>query len=300
MKKFALSLLLIVLISGCTIPEGLFPGTGPTKKVQTSDLITVQNLNVIPSSTINADDQFSISFEIKNQDEVVTVNDVKYNLFDTGLCTQKISGDDIEATIGELSPLQAEFKEWTYKAPSNDAIGHLSVKCPMRFMVTYTHTTTSQIDIDVINSDRLTQLQRTGQTPTFTPTLTVGSGPMKIYFDFGASMPIRGSTAESPVYLPVYITVEDKGTGLLGEIASGSLTLTLPTGFSIVEGECPKFNSDGTNNQVIPIIRKASPKIKCSITVPSEDIEQTYYLRAELSYTYNMVQEPSVEIKPTA
>jgi len=297
MNKFVLSLLLIVLISGCTIPEGFFPGTGPTTKEQTPDLIVVQNLNIIPSSSISAGDQFSISFEIKNQDEVISVDNVSYNLFDKGLCKDKLSGDEESATIsGGLSPLQAEFKEWTFKAPSNEDIGRLSVTCPMRFMITYTHTATSQIDIDVINSDRLSQLQKSGQPPSFTPTLTVGSGPVKTYFDFGASMPVRGETT-----LPVYITVEDKGTGLLGKISTDNLKVTLPDGFTV--SDCPKFTCGGTtctNNVDIPIIRKKSPQLRCTITTPAEAIEKTYYIRADLEYTYDIVKEAAVEIKPTA
>lgn len=301
MKKFVLSLLLIVLISGCTIPEGFLPGTGTTKKEQSTDLIIVQNLNIIPTPPINAGDQFSISFEIKNQDEVVSVDNVSYNLFDKGLCKEKLSGDEENASIsGGLAPLQAEFKEWTFRAPSNEDIGHLSVTCPMRFMVSYSHTATSQIDIDVINSDRLSQLQKSGQAPSFTPTLTVGSGPVKIYFDFGASMPVRNATT-----LPVYITVEDKGTGLLGTIGSGNLKITFPDGFTI--GDCPKFTCSSppgnivcTTNADIPIIKKKSPQLRCSITTPAESIEKTYYIRADMDYNYDIVQEASVEIKPTA
>lgn len=299
MKKFVLSLLLIVLISGCTIPEGFLPGTGTTTKEQSPDLIIVQNLNIIPTPPINANDQFSISFEIKNQDEVVSVDNVSYNLFDKGLCKEKLSGDEESASISSgLAPLQAEFKEWTFMAPSNEDIGHLSVTCPMRFMVSYTHTATSQIDIDVISSDRLSQLQKSGQAPSFTPTLTVGSGPIKIYFDFGASMPVRGKTT-----LPVYITVEDKGTGLLGNIGSGNLKITFPDGFSVSDSTCLKFTCSGnvcTSNVDIPIIKKKSPQLRCSITTPDETIEKTYYIRADLAYSYNIVQEASVEIKPTA
>jgi len=293
MKKFVLSLLLIVLISGCTIPEGFLPGTGPTTKEATPDLVVVQNLNIIPTPPINAGDQFSISFEIKNQDEVVSVDNVGYNLFDKGICTEKLSGDDETATIGTLAPLQTEFKEWTFKAPNNVDIGSLSVTCPMRFMISYTHTATSQIDIDVINTDRLSQLQKSGQTPSFTSTLTVGSGPVKIYFDFGASMPVRGGTT-----LPVYITVEDKGTGLLGQIDSDKLKITFPTGFTIVD--CPKFDSSGLNNANITMIKKKSPQLRCTFTAPPESIEKTYYIRADLNYSYNIVQEANVEIKPTA
>ena len=297
MNKFVLSLLLIVLISGCTIPGGLIPGTGPTTKEQSPDLVIVQNLNVIPAPPINAGDQFSISFEIKNQDEVVSVDDVSYNLFDKGKCTVKLSGDEeVTTTPFSLDPLQSEFREWTFKAPSSDDIGHLSVTCPMRFMVTYTHTATSQIDIDVINNDRLSQLQKAGQTPSFTPTLTIGSGPIKTYFDFGASMPVRNETT-----LPIYITVEDKGTGLLENIKDGKLTITFPTGFTV--SDCTKFICTGVvckNSGDIQMIRKKSPQIRCSITTPAETIEKTYYIRADLEYTYNIVQEASVEIKPTA
>jgi len=67
----------------------------------------------------------------------------------------------------------------------------------------------SQVDFVVISRNYLTELQRSGQTTTFRPTVNIGRGPIKIYFDFGANLP-----AKNDAPLPVYLTVEDKGTGL--------------------------------------------------------------------------------------
>lgn len=213
MKKFVLGLFLILLVSGCAgLPDifsGLIPGAGDkvNKTELSPDLIVIQNINVIPAPPISAGDQFSVSFDIKNQDEIKDVK-IDYSLFDMGLCSYTTSQSSTTATI-KLFPLQTEFVEWTFNSPSNDEIAYLPNKCPIRFKVNYTFDATSQIDVDIISAARLTQLQRAGTPPSFVPSLSVGIGPVKIYLSFGASLPARDNSS-----LPIFIIVEDKGTGL--------------------------------------------------------------------------------------
>jgi hypothetical protein len=318
MKKFVLGLFLILLVSGCTgmpdIFKGLIPSGDNVNKTELSpDLVVIQNLNVIPTPPINAGDEFSVSFEIKNQDEVNEIKNVKYTLFDYGLCKPPDSGT--EGTINNFAPLQTEFKEWTFTSPSNDEIAYLPNKCPIRFKVNYTFNATSQIDVDIISKSRLTQLQRAGTPPSFTPSLSIGRGPVKIYLSFGASLPARDNSS-----LPIFISVEDKGSGLFKEITNytqsevKSLTLKVPDDFNI--SSCDKFDPRGTvseggvtyklyrNKDVIPIIKKKSPQLRCSFTTPNStainDLEKTYFITASLEYDYDITGETTVSIKPTS
>ncbi|MFQ6020598.1 MAG: hypothetical protein ACE5J4_01095 [Candidatus Aenigmatarchaeota archaeon] len=313
MKKFVLAgILAVIFISGCVdsdLFQGLIGGEGPETTELPPDIIVIQNTNIIPTPPIDAEDQFSISFEVKNQDDLKEVENVKIQLYDYGLCEPRFL-EEGETTytedIGTLYPGQTEFIEWEFQAPSNDQMVYLSVKCPIRYKVSYDFTTYSQIDVDVISPEELKRLQRTGETPTFTPTQTIGRGPLKIYFDFGSSMPIRASNYSEKNYtLPIYITVEDKGSGIYGNIPKDALSFSIPSDF--VVSKCDKFRYDEDsglyfNNKEIPMIKKKTPQIRCSFITPSVDnvvVEKTYFLTANISYTYDLNQENEIKVEPT-
>jgi len=296
MKKFVLGLFLILLVSGCSgmpdIFQGLLPGGN--SKVNTTeaspDLIIIQNLRSIPSPPINSGDSFSVTFELVNQDEIKDVP-ITYELFDYGLCTPPTSGTSGGITI---SPLGTEWREWTFTAPDSSLIAGLTTKCPIRFKVNYAWESKSQIDADVISVDRYNEMQRMGQIPSYTPSLSVGRGPIKIYFSFGATLPIRTSGT-----LPIFISVEDKGNGLLGNIPDGALTLDFG-GFEAVDcgSRFTCGTSTCTSSGIIPMIRKKSPQLRCTAKAPSVAIEKTYYITASLDYSYDLIGEVSVEVKP--
>jgi len=305
MKKFVLGLFLILLVSGCAgmpdIFKGIIPGTGSNvnKTELSSDLIVIQNINVIPTPPIFAGDEFTVSFEIKNQDDI---NDVTttWELFDMGLCKNKSSQSSTVDTK-DFFPLQTELVEWSFDAPGNDEIASLPNKCPIRFKVNYTFNATSQIDVNIISKDRLSQLQKAGTPPSFIPNLVIGRGPVKIDLSFGATLPARNESS-----LPMFITVEDKGTGLLGVIPTNSLSIAVPSNFSSVScGD--RFICSGnvcTNNVTIPMIKKSSPQLRCSLTTPTStainNIERTYFITASLEYGYEITGESVIDIKPTS
>src|SRR3990170_5909812 len=85
MKIHLLGLFAIVFVSACVDLPGF--GTGGIQTTELPpDTVIVQNLNTIPNPPINANDQFSVSFEVKNQDDINEVSGVSIQLFDYGLC----------------------------------------------------------------------------------------------------------------------------------------------------------------------------------------------------------------------
>jgi hypothetical protein len=312
MKLGILCLFVVVLASACVEIPGFGQGNVKTTELP-PDIMVVQNTNTIPTPPVNTGDQLTVSFEIKNQDDTNEISSANIQLFDYGLCSPQESlftpegWDQITGTysysFNSFAPGQTEFIEWTFKAPTNDQTGSLGTTCPIRFKTSYNFSAVSQINVEVITSDRLKDLQRSGETPTFTPDQTIGRGPIKISFDFGAALPIRASSI-----LPVFITVEDKGEGLLGDIPSRKLMFSVPDTFNV--SSCDKFEQVSlvnktrtyTNKQSIPMIKKKSPQLRCSFTVPNDAqvvVEKTYYLSANMSYTYSLTNEVDVEIKPT-
>lgn len=320
MRKTILTLIMILLISGCTgsdFFQGLMPGFEDQEvKELPPDIISIESLTVIPNPPINANDQFTVSYIIKNQDDINSVDFVEYKLFDDGLCnwsTGSPSGDKKDYPSGFV-PLQEEFIDWLFDAPENNEIASLSTTCPIRFYINYSFLSRSQIDVQVIGNERLKELQRSGESVSFTPTLTLGRGPVKVYLSFGAALPVRGSTTNPPNIninkLPLYITVEDKGNGLYGHINAGDLIIRVPDDFTL--DECEKFNSGGppelgasgynlyTNKEKIDLIRKKTAQIRCSFNVPSVTLEKTFYFTGFVDYHYTITGETEVAIEPTA
>jgi hypothetical protein len=324
MKKLVLILMLALIVSGCTgFPDlsSIFGG-GQKVKEAPEDVIAVQNLNVLPPSSIYAGDQFSVSFDLVNLDENDDVA-VGYRLLDWGLCPLNTSlggfcspgslgcnpynqgecethsgchWDFFGETFPNFVPGQTEFVEWTFDTPNNEQMGYLPAKCPVRFIVGYNYRAVSEIEVDVISDERYDYLKQSGEFTTFTPTLTVGRGPMKIYMELGASLPIRSGRT-----VPVYVTVEDKGSGLLERIPPGNLTIRTIGPTTPDCGE--RFNcsaNECTNNQTLIMISRKSPTIKCSFTAPiGVELEQTYFVDAFLDYYYSVVEETSIEVKPS-
>lgn len=311
MKKLFLTLILVLLASGCTLPGGLnlFSSGGTQVKELPPDVISINNITILPSTSVRAGDEFSIYFELSNQDEF-NYTDVSYNLYDTGMCKPKGGYPDISTnTEGPLEPHFAPKEtrqiEWTFTAPDADKIAQLRVTCPIRFRFDFHYQAKSQVDVLVINSEHFSELEKSGQVTTFSPTVNVGRGPIKVYFDFGATLPVKNDSS-----LPVYIEVQDKGTGLLKQIDSGNFTVTFPDNFNVQNGNktCPYFNCANNkckNNVPILMINKKSLDIRCSgIKTPTvADMgagvpEKTYFIGSTLDYNYYTAGEVDIEVNP--
>ncbi len=315
MKKLFLTLILVLFVSGCTgLPFDIpFFSSGSTQvKELPPDVISINNVTVLPSTSVRAEDEFSIYFELFNQEEF-NYTDVKYNLYDTGLCIPKGGYPDISTNTEDtlqphFAPKEIRQIEWTFQAPDSDKIAHIKVTCPIRFRFDFSYNAKSQIDVLVISSKHFSELQKAGKATTFSPTVNVGRGPIKTYFDFGTTLPVKNNAS-----LPVYIRVEDKGTGMLKQIEKGNFTVTFPDEFTVPNGPdtCPYLNCTGkscTNtNAEIPIINKKSLDIRCSgIKTPDvirgssglEIPEKTYFINSSLDYNYYVAGEVDVQVNP--
>ena len=293
------SLILILLVAGCSnLPFDIpfFSSGGTQVKEMPPDVISIQNITVIPSTSVREKDQFSVYFDLMNQDEFNEV-DTSYSIYDTGLCTW--TGGDPKTDSISLYPQEIKSVEWNFNAPSADEIAHLRVTCPIRFKFNFPYQSKSQVDVLVANSNYLTQLQQAGKSTTFSPTVNVGRGPIKVYFDFGTTLPARDNSN-----LTVYVRAEDKGSGMLKTIDKENFTINFQ-GFNVSSGNdntCPYFNCIGTvctNYQAIPIINGKTLDIRCSnIKTPGVDTEKTYFINATLNYDYYVTGEVDVEVKP--
>ena len=299
MKKIFLIFVPILLISGCTMLN-IF-GNSNVKEMP-PDVISLGNFSVLPSGSIRAEDEFTIYFEVMNQDENDNVN-VDYEIYDTGLCEfegghigNDISGGE-SGGLEEFSPQEIRLAEWTFQTPSSRLMAGLDVTCPIRFKFRFSYRATSQVDLVVVNNSYFSELQRSGKITSYTPNINIGRGPVKVYFDFGATFPVKANAL-----LPVYITVENKGTGLLDRIDKGALTITFP--FDVSGASCPYLTCGGNtcsnSNTYIPLISKKTLEIRCGgITAPGDaNPEKTYIISSTLDYNYDADGQVNVEVRP--
>jgi hypothetical protein len=310
-----LTLTLVVLVSGCTSFPNIFgPTTNTTVKELPPDVMVIQNVQVLPKASVRPSDQFSVYYEVNNQDDQQVVSGVKQHLYDTGLC-ELIAWPDCpngasnsetckptyqNTPLSDFSPTETKMIEWTFNAPFENRIAGLSVKCPISFKISYDYSAKSQVDVLVVNSDRLTEMQRSGEDVTYIPTVNAGRGPLKIYFDFGNALPVKESSS-----LSVYIKVKNVGTGLYEQIPTGDaskeLTIMAPDFQSLT---CPPdyFSCSGTtcmNNKSIPLIEKQTFEIKCLAKTPAvPSMERTVYITAGFNYSYDVYGQASVEVSP--
>jgi len=116
--------------------------------------------------------------------------------------------------------------------------------------------------------------------------------------DFGAKQPIKSGDV-----LPIFITIEDKGSGVYGKVLSGKLKIKMPSGFELANPDsCGKFSKSGQefkNSAEIPMIKKSSPQLRCSFKMPSVADMKTFYITGELAYEYKFDGEIKVPINPT-
>jgi hypothetical protein len=157
MKKLFLTLILVLLVSGCTIP--FLSSSTTTVKELPPDVISISNITVLPSTSVRVKDEFSIYFELSNQEEF-DYTPVNYNLYDTGLCTPKGGYPDIsinppEGSLQSFAPKEIRQIEWTFQAPSTDTIANLTVTCPIRFRFDFSYNAKSEVDVLVIDSGYL-------------------------------------------------------------------------------------------------------------------------------------------------
>ncbi len=204
-----------------------------------------------------------------------------------------------------FAPQQTEYVEWKFTTPNNNQIAFLPAECPVRYKVTYKFDAVTQTDITFINPTKLRDLYRAGTPPSAKPVQMQARGPIKIAFEFGVPQPVEAR--EDKVVLPVFLTVQDVGTGLYPRIPADALSLSWDKNdFEAVS--CDKFQAkEGKlmNKDPIEMVKKKSPQIRCSFKFKSGSASsisdtKTYYLTARLNGIYTLDRLQRVGVKPTA
>jgi len=316
MRNAIIAILAVLLIAGCVGQTAT--GEGGTK-VESADVIVTSGESVIPAQPV-AGSAFSARFTVQNQHTDRTANSVGVWIYDTGRCElRKVNGINsadiiigngaqtmwpgltVKTTQGykyitDFSPGQQEVVRLDMTAPSKSQLGDLPGSCPIRYKVNYSFAAVSEMTAQAISADRLAaREQETGARPTFTRTLSIGAGPMRVYMEPSTAMPI-----ESGQPLRVDMTVKNEGAGEISKIAIGQLSISLDGDWlPDLNGEelsCGGKFDEGTageggrtvytNVEEIPVVQKETNAITCEWKAPSVTLERQAVLQARMPYEY--------------
>ena len=315
----------VVAVSGCVGGGDIFQGLvgGGEPEAQTPDIIVMKSFNVVPKPPVQANNEFSIVFDVLNQNSVQSIRDANIRLFDWGACSPDVinflpdgwiedtTRGTITKTFDELAPNQVERIELKFTAPDNEKIGYIPATCNVKWSVDYKFSARSSDDFTVISKTRQQELQRSGETVTAVDNpQQLGIGPVSIVFDFKTPVPVssKGSIQFS-------VKAVDRGKGLFASVKAGSFYVKVPKSWTSTSSQpcTDKFSlvgEEGGNNvwisaKDIPLIKRESQEVVCRFNAPdldAEDIpERSYALSSNITdYMYSLQTEQSVRVEPTA
>ncbi len=329
-------LLLVVSVSGCTIP-GMdwlcIPGltcTGGTVEYE-NDVIVISTLDAVPS-TVSTGQQFRLSAWIENKGgETVPQKDfqnnpVKIKLYDTceGLFKSiKVTCPDgeketTECQITSILPKQKIPIFWTITANDKDKIP-LETSCNLKVYVQYPYRTKSITSITFVDYVEYQRMLDENKFSAITSYITEGYGPIKPYLTVEDQQPIPVKNGQKSDTTMAF-QLKNKGSGFLaGSIqrddTSGTTSATgtpiIPRGSITIESNIG--SSSGSYNiksyiqnaifgmQEFQLIGKESPKQHFTVETPyNNKIEKvaTYYVTTSVDYMYEFRKEIKVTIKP--
>ncbi len=329
-KNIFFSIALVLAVSGCVN----FGDTGKAS-VETTNIVTMQpaSVSVIPKPPVSTDTDFTVTFEIKNQDKTKSV-DVDMNLFDWGVCKSPeiscapaLNSGSKQCETFSLVPQQTELIEIKATTPSREEIGGIAASCPIQWRAQYKFSTVSNAGFNVVSRSKLTESQRANK-PLEVPAVSsnIGSGPLKAFISFSTTE--NFVTAKSPIQMSVQ--VKDQGEGTFNEIPAGALSIIVPKEWYIalldekqefeVRSACTgKFEPDESlgdlrantnlktatfkNIDKILLINRETPPQVCNLKAPDLDTEnipqKSYQVSAKISdYTYTLDGKQVVDVKP--
>ncbi|MFQ6009709.1 MAG: hypothetical protein ACE5J7_01155 [Candidatus Aenigmatarchaeota archaeon] len=302
MKKLLAVVVFAVIIAGCVGQEDTI--------TYGENIIIVKDEKVLPSP-VTAGSSFDVSFIAQNVHETEDANNVLITLYDWGPAACKVTsvggagvGEETFYTLLSESrvPSGAErLVEIGAKAPSQAEIAGIRSRCDFKYNVMYDSFAVTTIDTSVISEARLKQLQKAGETVSFSPTQTIGAGPIQIKFEHAVSLPVREGDS-----LIFDVKVEDVGEGNYISIPVDTLEVTVPEEFIPVEEGCSiEFVGNVENGkrvyrnkEPLPLIRGSTSKYRCKFTAPSVLEERTFFITGRMDYTYVIYKEISVDIIP--
>jgi hypothetical protein len=202
------ALFLVLLSSGCTVPlldieipflPDIFGGVSVQE--QRHDVISIESLQAIPSSTVRAGQTMRLRAVVKNlqspEYDKTTVTIGLYNdcgLFGLDEKNEGVSGEFCSGTTAprynpatgmsectiEMHPQSTALVEWKLTARENL---NVETPCKMGVMAKYKYRTFSTASVTFVNKAELERIISEGKSFSETGILSIGEGPVKPYIE---------------------------------------------------------------------------------------------------------------------
>lgn len=321
-----LPLILIIAISGCTLPGGFcipgFPCAATYE--EENDVYLITSLNAFPA-TVSPDQDLRLVAIVENKatrpldsdiDRSVTVELYDYcaGLFTIGASSSVCSG--ASCTIPSLLPGEKAEIYWTLHSSNGTKL--LST-CNLKIRARYHYTTNSVTQVYLID---YAEMQRELNDGTFTEQYSPYSGsfgPLKPYLTVEDTQPIpvpsTGDNAQK-VSTVFGFQIKNKGRGFIascggsGEegqnpgISSGQVTITTQDGGSMPLEALLKGEIDKLNNKKLILIGSESPKLILPVSnwnVGNVPIKTTKVIETTVrDYCYEFRKDIDVKVEPKA
>jgi hypothetical protein len=238
MKRFlaGFALILVVLSSGCTVPildieipflPDIFGGM--TVREQRHDVVSIERLEAIPSTTVRSGQSIRLRAIVKNlQDpEYAPIDNITVQLYNycgmfdvTGeFCSGTTAPQDNGVGIYECSlrmhPQSTALVEWKLQAKEIN----VETPCKIGVLAKYNYTTYSTTSVTFVNKAEYSRLVSEGKSFSETGVASIGEGPVKPYIEvlnqpivIDASQGIAPQNAGSGI---MSFWIENKGGGIL-------------------------------------------------------------------------------------
>jgi hypothetical protein len=210
MKKLALVLLMLLtlLTSGCTIPGTdieipFLPGFGPNVQVYKHDVVVIDSVGAIPSTTVRSGQTVTLRTVIKNlqKPESKPEKNIQIKLFNTcelfdvipaqSFCSMCKTGQNQQQgptqlggswvyNIEEMYPKSTVVIDWALKARDVK----IQTPCKAGILVQYDYFTPTSYKVIFISKSELDRLISQGNQPSSVGLEgVVGEGPVKAYLE---------------------------------------------------------------------------------------------------------------------
>jgi len=275
------------------------------------NIVILKDKNVLPPA-VSAGGSFDITFTAQNVHQTEDAKNVMIKLYDWGPAACKIKsigGLDIKSANSYLLlnesrlPSGAErFIQIGGQAPSKSEIAGIQSRCNFKYILNYDSFAITTIDTSIISQSRLSALQRSGKSPSFSPTLTTGTGPIKIIFEHANDLPARESDE-----MAFDLRVEDQGIGNYVKVPKNTLMVSVPEEFNTTPDGCGvEFNNMGAkdgkrtyvNNMELTVIKGKTSNYRCKFIAPPVVEERTFFITGRMDYTYVINDDVEVTITP--
>ena len=323
--KLIIILAAAIFISGCT--SSTFFGQDVLKITETSqpegikDTMAIHSIETIPHSPVLPDRDMLLSFIIENKDTKETAKEAAVSLYDAASFYdggKPCSSDSCKpidyqnGIIGEVLPGEQKMITYALVSPTEKDIVKVKADLSLNFKVKYDFKASTLYRIPLVNEEEIKTRQRAGESVSIDVPKFISSGPVQIDIDLGGPSYIL--SGKNAVFIVKIRHVGDKMKGSLenSKIEKDKIEIIFPSELGDVKPPDKIFtcNKNGNNNNCknngekgeIELFRGESTPYRFEIgktkALGSDIPYQSFDIRAEAAYTYELRDSAKVTIKP--